>query len=102
MTKIRITEVVEWSKDAHLMDGDASTNSEYAILKNLVEEIENKKETEVWQNEHLPIEIEIDDDDIDDTDTWEEFIQDRCIEYINENICEYNYLKAAEVDWEKA
>ena len=84
--KIRINEITDWEEDTWLAAGDASHNGDRAIQRLLeaekVEKIDNGKA------KGLPFVCDAED-------------ADDALQQYNDANCEYDYLKAAECDWEE-
>lgn len=85
MAKFKIVEITEWEKDTWMMEGDASHHGWNPVDKRLVEEEEEKAEG--W-NKGLPFECEA------------ESLEDAIQEY-NDTYCQFDYLKAVEVEVEE-
>ena len=85
MQKFTITEITEWIEDDHVMAGDASHEGRRAVQRLLEEE--RVRKLDEGKAEGLPYECEAED------------IEDALDQY-NEEHCRYDYLKAAECDYE--
>lgn len=86
MAKFKIVEITEWWKDERLIEGDASHEGWRAVTE-LVEEEEDEKQNGEW-TKGLPFVCEAED-------------EEEAIQKYNDEICEYDYLKAIGCEWEE-
>lgn len=84
--KIKITEITEWEKDERLMEGDASHEGDTSVQE-LVGEEEEEKQYGEW-TKGLPFVCEAED-------------EEEALQKYNDEICEYDYLKAVGCEWEE-
>lgn len=84
--KIKITEITEWEKDERLMEGDASHEG-WEAVNELVGEEEDEKQNGEW-TKGLPFVCEAED-------------EEEALQKYNDEICEYDYLKAVGCEWEE-
>jgi len=87
MKTFRITEILEWTEDSYMMDGDASHEGYAAVQELLVEERRSKETFEPEKCGILPFVCKAND-------------IDEAIEKLNERFFEYDYLKVQDVDYE--
>lgn len=87
MKTFRITEILEWTEDNSLIDGDASHEGYDAVEELLVEERRSKQTFDPVEARILPFECKARD-------------LDEAIKKLNERFFEYDYLKAQDVDYE--
>lgn len=84
--KIKITEITDWVKDERLMEGDASHEG-WKAVHDLVREEEEEKQYGEW-TKGLPFVCEAED-------------EEDALQMYNDEICEYDYLKAEGCEWEE-
>lgn len=87
MKTFRITEILEWTEDSYMMDGDASHEGYAAVEELLVEERRSKETFDPEKCGILPFVCKAND-------------IDEAIEKLNERFFEYDYLKVQDVDYE--
>lgn len=87
MKTFRITEILEWTEDSYMMDGDASHEGYDAVEELLVEERRFKQTFDPVAAHILPFECKARD-------------LDEAIEKLNNRFFEYDYLKVQDVDYE--
>ena len=83
--KIKIIEITKWEEDTRLIAGDASHTGDREVDKLVESEKIEKIDNGIAQG--LPFICDADD-------------VDSALEQYNHSICEYDYLKAAECDYE--
>lgn len=87
MKTFRITEILDWTEDNALIDGDASHEGYDAVEELLVEERRFKQAFDPVEARILPFECKARD-------------LDEAIEKLNSRFFEYDYLKVSDVDYE--
>lgn len=87
MKTFRITEILEWTEDNSLIDGDASHEGYDSVEELLMEERRSKQTFDPVEARILPFECKAND-------------LDEAIEKLNERFFEYDYLKVQDVDYE--
>jgi len=87
MKTFRITEILEWTEDNSLIDGDASHEGYDSVEELLVEERRSKQTFDPVEARILPFECKARD-------------LDEAIEKLNMRFFEYDYLKVQDVDYE--
>lgn len=85
MKKYKITAVIEWSEDSTLIDGDASHEGYRAVQRLL--EAERVQKIDNGEADGLPF-------------VCEAGSEESAIDKYNEAYCEYDYLKAAQCEFE--
>ena len=83
--KITITDITDHWKDEQMMDGDASHEGWASVNELYAAEYRRKVDNNEWEG--LPFTCEAD-------------TIDEAIDKYNEAVCEYDYIKAAEADYE--
>ena len=87
MKTFRITEILEWTKDNSLIDGDASHEGYDAVEELLEDEHRSKQTFDPVEARILPFECKARD-------------LDEAIEKLNNRFFEYDYIKVSDVDYE--
>lgn len=87
MKTFRITEILEWTEDNSLIDGDASHEGYDSVEELLVEERRSKQTFDPVEARIFPFECKAND-------------LDEAIEKLNNRFFEYDYLKVQDVDYE--
>ena len=87
MKTFRITEILDWTEDNSLIDGDASHEGYDDVEELLADERRSKKTFDAVEAHILPFECKARD-------------LDEAIEKLNDRFFEYDYLKVQDVDYE--
>jgi hypothetical protein len=87
MKTFRITEILDWTEDNSLIDGDASHEGYDSVEELLADERRSKQTFDPVEARILPFECKADN-------------LDEAIEKLNRRFFEYDYLKVQDVDYE--
>lgn len=85
--KMKIVEITEWKKDEWMMAGDSSHNGDKSVRDLLADEEDKKLYSDKEWTLGLPFECEAES-------------KDEALEHYNEMYCRYDYLKAADCEFE--